>query len=104
MKTSEPTQRLDHDPLPGWGGDRWLAAFAPVAQTGFVVIVQTRYHTSVTIGLLYPLVGVLGTIVLLWAAVFLFSVWSAAKRGRREPHRVPSRARGASWSPPATSR
>ena len=30
------------DPLPGHGG-RWLAGFAPVGDTGFVVVVQTRY-------------------------------------------------------------
>jgi eukaryotic-like serine/threonine-protein kinase len=29
-----------HDPVPGFGG-RWLAAFAPVGRTGFVVLVAT---------------------------------------------------------------
>jgi hypothetical protein len=34
------------DPVPGFEG-RWLAGFAPVGDTGFVVIVQTRYDTAV---------------------------------------------------------
>lgn len=31
------------DPVPGYGG-RWLAGMAPVGDTGFIVIVQTRYR------------------------------------------------------------
>jgi len=34
------------DPLPGAEGE-WLAAFAPVGRTGFVVGVQTRRHLFV---------------------------------------------------------
>jgi hypothetical protein len=34
------------DPVPGFEG-RWLAGFAPVGDTGFVVIVQTRYDAAV---------------------------------------------------------
>jgi len=30
-----------HDPIPGFGGE-WLAAFAPVGKTGYVVLVETR--------------------------------------------------------------
>ena len=33
------------DPVPGFEG-RWLAGFAPVGDTGFVVIVQTRYDAA----------------------------------------------------------
>lgn len=38
---------LDHyqDPLPGFEG-RWLAAFAPVGSTGYVVLVQSRYDDA----------------------------------------------------------
>jgi hypothetical protein len=69
-----PITRDDyHDPLPEWSESRWLAAFAPVAHTGFVVIVQTRYDAWVTTGLLYPLIGVLGAAILAWAVVFITS-------------------------------
>jgi len=33
------------DPVPGFEG-KWLAAFAPVGNTGFAVLVQTRRHSS----------------------------------------------------------
>jgi serine/threonine-protein kinase len=40
LETVPPLQRADYvDPLLG---DRWLAAFAPVGGTGYVVLVQTR--------------------------------------------------------------
>jgi len=40
LETVPPIQRADYvDPLLG---DRWLAAFAPVGGTGYVVLVQTR--------------------------------------------------------------
>jgi hypothetical protein len=35
------TDNAHRDPVPGFEG-RWLAGFAPVGDTGFVVIVQTR--------------------------------------------------------------
>jgi hypothetical protein len=34
------------DPVPGYEG-RWLAGFMPVGDTGFVVIVQSRYEAAV---------------------------------------------------------
>ena len=34
------------DPVPGFGG-RWLAGFAPVGNTGYVMVVQTRYSAIV---------------------------------------------------------
>jgi hypothetical protein len=40
------TDDAHRDPVPGFEG-RWLAGFAPVGDTGFVVIVQTRYDTAV---------------------------------------------------------
>jgi hypothetical protein len=30
-----------HDPIPGFGGE-WLAALAPVGNTGFLILVETR--------------------------------------------------------------
>ena len=42
---ADRTGTADHylDPVPGFGG-RWLAGMAPVGDTGFVVIIQTRYE------------------------------------------------------------
>ncbi|HWO25675.1 MAG TPA: CHAT domain-containing protein [Kofleriaceae bacterium] len=40
------TDDAHRDPVPGYEG-RWLAGFAPVGDTGFVVIVQTRYDAAV---------------------------------------------------------
>jgi hypothetical protein len=39
---SAPTDDNYRDPIPGFEG-RWLAGFAPVGNTGYVVVVQTRY-------------------------------------------------------------
>jgi hypothetical protein len=41
------TDNAHRDPVPGFEG-RWLAGFAPVGETGFVVIVQTRYDTALS--------------------------------------------------------
>jgi hypothetical protein len=40
------TDDAHRDPVPGYEG-RWLAGFAPVGDTGFIVIVQTRYDAAV---------------------------------------------------------
>ena len=40
------TDDAHRDPVRGYEG-RWLAGFAPVGDTGFVVIVQTRYDAAV---------------------------------------------------------
>jgi hypothetical protein len=40
------TDDTHHDPVSVFGG-RWLAGFAPVGDTGFIVIVQTRYGAAV---------------------------------------------------------
>jgi hypothetical protein len=40
------TDDVHRDPVPGFEG-RWLAGFAPVGDTGFVVIVQTRHEAAI---------------------------------------------------------
>jgi eukaryotic-like serine/threonine-protein kinase len=46
VKAEPLTAGAHKDPLDGFGG-RWLAGFAPVGETGFIVIVQTRYAAAV---------------------------------------------------------
>lgn len=72
-----------HDPVPEWSKARWLAAFAPVAHTGYVVIVQTRYDAWVTAGLLYPLIGALGVAVLAWGTLLASPLWNRIRHRRR---------------------
>jgi serine/threonine-protein kinase len=46
LQIVQPLKIADfRDPIPGFGG-RWLAAFAPVGQTGFVVMVATARDTE----------------------------------------------------------
>ncbi len=78
----EPITEADHrDPVPGFEG-RWLAGFAPVGETGFVVIVQTRYDAAVA-----PSVRVLR---ISWAGgaalastVLGLGLWGGLRRRRR---------------------
>jgi ABC-type branched-subunit amino acid transport system substrate-binding protein len=67
------------DAAPGFGG-RWLAGLAPIGETGFVVIVQTRYEVVLEpIVLALERVAVpLGLGALAFAAVF----WFRRRRGR----------------------
>ena len=58
------------DPVPGFEG-RWLAGFAPVGDTGFVVIVQTRYDAA-----LEPNTRLLRRLV--WRGSIAFLAWFAA--------------------------
>lgn len=51
-----------HDPI---YGDRWLAAFAPVPESEFVVIVEQRYEDAI------QLPGSLARQLLVWAGVAL---------------------------------
>jgi serine/threonine-protein kinase len=79
LRIADPgrTGLADHylDPVPGYGG-RWLAGMAPVGDTGFVVIVQTRYEVVVE-----PIVGALQRVGLPLVATLL--VLSAALWSRR---------------------
>jgi hypothetical protein len=55
------------DPMPGYEG-RWLAGFAPVGDTGLVVIVQTRYDAAVAPNarLSRRLAGWTGVVLVVW--------------------------------------
>jgi hypothetical protein len=65
------TDDAHHDPVPGFEG-RWLAGFAPVGDTGFVVIVQTRNDAA-----LGPNTRLLRRLVA-WGGCAAFLVWLAA--------------------------
>jgi serine/threonine-protein kinase len=72
-----------HDPVPGFEG-RWLAGFAPVGETGFVVIVQTRHDAAVAPSArLWSRLVWRATIALLgWIVVFVCLVLYARRRRR----------------------
>jgi len=84
LATAPPHQRADYvDPLLG---GRWLAAFAPVGATGYVVLVQTRDTVATRpIKVLWQLaVGLAvawGASLLAWA---VFSIWRV-RRARKPP-------------------
>ncbi|HYP99651.1 MAG TPA: protein kinase [Polyangiaceae bacterium] len=75
LSTALPLQRADYaDPLLG---ERWLAAFAPVGATGYVVLVQTRDSVAIRpsnglarIGLGLALGS--GGLVTLWGSFYLW--------------------------------
>jgi hypothetical protein len=75
LGTAMPLQRADYvDPLLG---ERWLAAFAPVGATGYVVLVQTRDAVAIrpSSGLSRIALGSAfgsGSLVLLWGCFFLW--------------------------------
>jgi hypothetical protein len=86
LRWVDPTPITDdayRDPVPGFGG-RWLAGFAPVGETGFVVIVQTRYDAAVepNARLSRRLVSRVGVVILAWGVVFSAGLWSYARRRR----------------------
>ncbi len=90
------TDDAHRDPVPGYEG-RWLAGFARVGDTGFVVIVQTRHDAAVAPNArlsrrLASRTGiVLGAWIVLCAAVWLYwRVWrppggEPSQRGSRRP-------------------
>jgi hypothetical protein len=69
------TDDAHRDPVPGYEG-QWLAGFAPVADTGFVVIVQTRHSAAVApnVRLLRRLGTYTGVVLLLWL-VAVGAIW-----------------------------
>jgi hypothetical protein len=83
LGTAAPLQRADYvDPLLG---DRWLAAFAPVGATGYVVLVQTRDAVAIrpSNGLQRIALGLSfgsGSLVLLWGGFFLWR-WRRERAG-----------------------
>jgi hypothetical protein len=70
------------DPIPGFEG-RWVAAFAPVGRTGFVVLVETprpdafRWSVALVPTIAVSVTGVLGL------AIALLAAWQ--RRRRRAP-------------------
>jgi eukaryotic-like serine/threonine-protein kinase len=75
LRTATPLYQDEHvDPL--WG-DRWFGAFAPVGQTGYVVLVQTREAaalrpTAVILRIGWALIGAAAVLLAAWG---LFSLW-----------------------------
>jgi hypothetical protein len=78
------TQRDYVDPL---AGERWLAAFAPVGGTGYVVVVQTRdayaIHPAALIFRLGAALGIVSAALLFAWGCFLF--WARRARSSRVP-------------------
>jgi serine/threonine-protein kinase len=71
------------DPVPGYGG-RWLAAAAPVGETPFAVIVQTRYEAAVAPNLhLANRLAAAGAFALAFAIVVSTALFLAVRRSRR---------------------
>jgi len=96
------TDDAHHDPVPGYEG-RWLAGFAPVGGTGFVVIVQTRYDAAVAPNarLSRRLASRTGIALLAWLALCAAGVWlyrrrlmraASAAASSRRPTATPTRA------------
>jgi eukaryotic-like serine/threonine-protein kinase len=74
-----------HDPVPGYEG-RWLAGFAPVGDTGFVVIVQTRYDAAVQPNARLWRIAQVGGVILMVAVIGLgLSGFARRRRRRRVP-------------------
>src|SRR5678815_719141 len=80
----EPITDDSHrDPVPGFEG-RWLAGFAPVGDTGFVVIVQTRYDAALrpNTRLSRRLVWRGSAVILAWLAACGTFLWVVVHRRR----------------------
>ena len=75
------TDDAHRDPVPGYEG-RWLAGFAPVGDTGFVVIVQTRYDAAVAPNarLSRRLASRTSVALLAWLALCATGVWLYRRR------------------------
>lgn len=82
--TAEPLALQDYvDPF--WGG-RWLAAFAPVGHTGYVVVVQTRVDAVVQPGATFSrtlLLGLAGQAALALIGIAALLWWNAVQRRRQ---------------------
>jgi conflict system STAND superfamily ATPase/CHAT domain-containing protein len=74
------TDEAHRDPVPGFEG-RWLAGFAPVGDTGFVVIVQTRYDAALK-PLSRRLVWRGSAVILAWLAACGTFLWVVVRRRR----------------------
>lgn len=91
LATALPLQRASYvDPLLG---DQWLAAFAPVGATGYVVLVQTRENVILrptqalrrfALGLLVASLSLLAT----WGAFFAWRYRSQRRRARADPDKT----------------
>jgi hypothetical protein len=77
------TDDAHRDPLPGFEG-RWLAGFAPVGSTGFIVIVQTRHDALVesTARLWRRLMSQVGAAVLA-TTLLCAGLWGYTRHRRR---------------------
>jgi hypothetical protein len=77
------TDDAHRDPVPGFEG-RWLAGFAPVGDTGFVVIVQTRRDAAVepNARLSRRLASRTGVVLFAWTALCTAIVWFCLRRWR----------------------
>jgi hypothetical protein len=77
------TDDAHRDPVPGFGG-RWLAGFAPVGDTGFVVIVQTRYDAALkpNTRLSRRLAWRGSAVILVWLAACGTFLWGSVRRRR----------------------
>jgi len=84
LPNPEPiTDDAHRDPVPGFEG-RWLAGFAPVGDTGFVVIVQTRYDAALKPNTrLSRRLALRGSaVILVWLAACGTFLWSSVRRRR----------------------
>ena len=77
------TDDAHRDPVPGFEG-RWLAGFAPVGDTGFVVIVQTRYDAALkpNTRLSRRLAWGGSVVILVWLVACGTFLWGFARRRR----------------------
>jgi hypothetical protein len=77
------TDDTHRDPVPGFEG-RWLAGFAPVGDSGFVVIVQTRYDAALqpNTQLSRRLAWRGGAVILMWLAACGTFLWGFARHRR----------------------
>jgi eukaryotic-like serine/threonine-protein kinase len=87
LRWSDPVPITDdahRDPVPGFEG-RWLAGFAPVGNTGFIVIVQSRYDSVVAPNarLSRRLTSRVGIAALVWSVVFCAALWGYARHKRQ---------------------
>jgi eukaryotic-like serine/threonine-protein kinase len=84
------------DPVPGFEG-RWLAGFAPVGDTGFVVIVQTRHDAAVepNARLSRRLTSRVSAGIVAWSVLFGAGFWGYTRRARTRRRDLRRAAMGA---------